>query len=89
MRPGAHRLAMQQLNARGDGDPWPTATVTAVTAGGGADGEDLVTVTYLGAELNLPHMDHYTPVVEHVVALVRIGGLWTVFGRPVGFPPPP
>ena len=87
MRPGARRLALQQLNARiPDVPDKPTAVVIAITTAGGRDGFDLVTVNYLGAELDLPHMAHYTPAVGHVVVLERVGGSWTIAGRPVGFP---
>lgn len=86
--PGAHRLALQQLDARAADVPdKPTAEVTAITPGGGSDGQDLVTVLYLGAALQFPHMDHYTPVVGHMVVLDRVGGSWTIVGRPIGFPP--
>lgn len=89
MTTGAQRFALQQLNARGPELPdWPRALVTAITVGGGTDGQSLVTVDYRGAELDFPHMDHYTPVVGHVVALARVDGVWTIFGRPIGFPPP-
>lgn len=87
MASGADRLVRQQLDRKAADMPdWPTATVTAITVGGGSDGQDLVTVNYLGASLKFPHMAHYTPVVGHVVALIRIGGNWTIAGRPVGFP---
>lgn len=87
MRSGAHRLALQQLNSRAADLPdLPTAEVTAITVAGGTDGGDLVTVTYDGADLQLPHMSTYTPVVGHLVVLVRVGGSWTILGRPVGFP---
>lgn len=87
MTSGARRLALQQLDARGPGVPdLPRATVVTVAAGAGSDGESLVTVDYLGARLDLPHMAHYTPLVDDVVALIRVGGIWTIFGRPVGFP---
>lgn len=87
MRSGAQRLAQQNLAARAASLPdWPTATVIAVAAGGGTDGQDLATVDHDGAELELPHMAHYTPVVGDVVVLIRVGGSWTILGRPVGFP---
>lgn len=88
MRSGAQRLALQQLNARAAEMPeLPTATVTAVATTGSTDGAALVTVDYLGASLQLPHLENYTPVVGHEVVLIRVGGLWTILGRPVGFPP--
>lgn len=88
MTSGADRLVRQQLDRRvADLPDWPTAVVTAVTAGGGTDGQDLVTVNYLGSIQKLPHLDTYTPVIGHVVALARVNGLPTVIGRPIGFPP--
>lgn len=87
MRSGAHKLAVQNLNARAAEIPdKPTAQITAITVGGGTDGQDLVTVLYLGATLKFPHLDSYTPVVGHMVVLDRVGGSWTIIGRPVGFP---
>ena len=87
MASGADRLVRQQLDRKAAELPdWPTAVVTDISVGGGSDGQDLVTVNYLGSSLDLPHMAHYTPAVGHVVALVRIGGNWTIHGRPVGFP---
>jgi len=64
----------------------PIATVTVVTAGGGTDGQTLVTVSYNGASLALPHKASYTPVVGHIVVLDRAGGQWIVDDRLVGFP---
>jgi hypothetical protein len=64
----------------------PIATVTAITAGAGADGQSLVEVDYNGARLELPHMDYYTPAVNARVALAKVGGVWTILGRPIGHP---
>lgn len=64
----------------------PSATVVAVTPGAAADGNALVTVRYLGADLKLPYMAHYTPGVGHKVTLGRVGGTWVIFGRVIGFP---
>lgn len=87
MTSGADRLARQQLDRKAAQMPdWPTAVVTAIDVAGGWDGQDLVTVDYFGSSQTFPHMAHYTPVVGHVVALIRIGGSWTIAGRPVGFP---
>ena len=65
---------------------WPVAKVTAVTTGGGTDGNSLVTVVYKGATLRLPHFPFYTPAVGHKVVLIRVEGQWHVLGNPVGFP---
>lgn len=83
---GARRLALQQMERRDDAPELPQATVTAVTVGGGTDGQDLVTVDYLGSSLQLPHLDSYSPAVADRVVIVRVGGLLTILGRPVGFP---
>lgn len=89
MSKGADRLVQQQLNQRVAALPeWPTARVHAIAPAGGTDGQALVTVDYLGSLLKLPHMDHYTPVVGHVVVLANVNGLPTIVGRPIGFPPP-
>jgi hypothetical protein len=87
VRPGAHRLVQQRLNSRlAELPDLPVATVTAITVGGGTDGLDLVTVNWNGSPLDLPHLNTYTPVVGDRVVLLRVGGLPTIIGRPVGFP---
>lgn len=87
MPSGAQKLAAQLLDRTAKGIPdWPLAQITAITAGGGTDGNSLVTVNYKGASLELPHMPYYTPVVGHVVVLHRAGGQWIVAGNPIGFP---
>lgn len=89
MASGARRFALQQLDRFAEDNPGelPLADITTVTAGGATDGNALVTVNYLGAALQLPYLSQYTPVVNHRVALGRVGGIWTILGRPVGFPP--
>jgi hypothetical protein len=89
MASGAQRFALQQLDRAAAENPGelPLATVTTVTAGGATDSNALVTVNYLGGSLQLPYMAHYTPVVNHRVALARVGDIWTILGRPIGFPP--
>lgn len=88
MATGRQRFALQQLERAAAGLPdWPVAEVTAITVGGGTDGNALVTVDYQGATLKVPFLLHYTPVVGHVVALGRSGGNWIILGRPGGFPP--
>lgn len=87
MASGARRFALQQLDrVAADVPDLPLAEVTAIDPTGGTDAEALVTVLYLGAELDLPHLAHYTPTVGDKVALARYGGVWTIIGRPVGFP---
>lgn len=80
------RLAAQAAAAESIPD-LPVATVAALTPGASADGVALVTVTYLGAQLPATYLAHYTPVVGDRVAVARVGGLLTILGRPVGFPP--
>ena len=88
MATGRRKLAQTLLaQAATDVPEWPIATVTYVQTGGGTDGIDLVTVRYAGADLQFPHMRHYTPVVGDVVALGRWGGQWHIIGAPAGFPP--
>lgn len=86
MSSATRRLALQQLDRTTPVPEMPLATVTAVAAAGAPDGNALVTVNYLGASLQFPHIDSYTPVVGHRVGLIRMGGTWTIFGRPIGFP---
>lgn len=87
MPSGTQRFARQLLDQQAAGMPeQPRATVTAVAAGGGTDGQALVTVDYAGASLDLPHKASYTPVVGHIVVLARAGGTWIVDDRLVGFP---
>lgn len=78
MSSGADRFTRAQMERQVDVPELPTATVTSIGPP--------VTVDYLGASLQLPHMEHYTPSVGHVVVLVRVGGIWTILGRPVGHP---
>lgn len=88
MATGARRFVLQQLDQAAAAHPLdnPQAVVTTVTAGGATDGNALVTVTYLGASIQLPYYSHYTPVVGHKVGLVKHNGVWTILGRPIGFP---
>lgn len=90
MPTGAQRFAKQQLQQHATAATaipnLPLAQVTAVTAGGGTDGNSLVTVSYNGASLALPHLAQYTPVVNDVVVLIRAGGQWIAAGKAVGFP---
>lgn len=79
----------QKAPAMPDIPEFPTGRVTAITAGASTDHLNLVTVRYRGADLKLPYLTHYTPVVGDVVALARIGGNPTIIGRPGGFPPAP
>lgn len=84
---GAARLSQQLLDTTAAATPdGQIATVTAVAATGGTDGQPLVTVRHNGAVLSYPHFSSYSPAVGDVVALGRWGGTWVILGRPVGFP---
>lgn len=86
---GQRKLALAALDQRAATVPdLPVAEVTGVAVGAGTDGQDVVTVKYLGAYLQFSRLLTYTPVVGHVVALGRVGGNWTILGRPGGFPQP-
>lgn len=88
MASGGRRFVLQQLDQQSAANPseLPLAVVKSVVAGGAADSNALVTVTYMGTDLALPYFSHYTPVVGHKVGLVKYGGVWTIIGRPIGFP---
>lgn len=63
----------------------PQAKVTQVTAGGAADGGDLVQVSYLGGTYSFPHIGS-TPAVNDTVVLLPYAGTWLILGTPSGFP---
>jgi len=85
------RLAAElQRDPRPQGAPvcWlEQATVTAVTAGGAADGSALCTVTWRGETHEAAYLASYTPVVGHVVAVVVQPPSLLVLGRVIGTPP--
>lgn len=88
MATGTQRFARQQIAAAGaDRDVGEIATITVVTAGGGTDGNALVTVTHNGSTQKYPYLLQYTPVVGHVVAIHPWGGSYLILGRPGGIPP--
>lgn len=64
------------------------ATVATVTAGGAADGNALVTVTWRGQSVQAAYLAAYTPVAGHVVAVLYQppGGL-LILGHIIGTPP--
>lgn len=63
------------------------ATVTAVTAGAAADGNDLVTVNYRDADQQVAYLSSYTPLVGHTVGLlVGSDGSLLILGRIIGTP---
>lgn len=90
MASGRQRFVRQQIDRAPAGEPpGEVAVVTAVTAGGGTDGNALVTVTHNGSTQKYPYLLQYTPVVGHVVAIHPWGGTYLILGRPGGFPPAP
>lgn len=63
------------------------ATVQAVVAGGAADGNALVTVTYRGENrLVNGYPDSYTPVVGHRVLCVVVDMQLSILHRSIGTP---
>jgi hypothetical protein len=84
---GTRRFALQMLDrAAGDQPEWPMGTITAIAPSAASDGNTLVSVNYRGVSIQVPYLAHYTPVVGHAVVLARVGGHWTIVGRPVGHP---
>lgn len=63
------------------------ATVATVVAGGAADGNALVTVTWRGAAIKAAYLASYTPTVGHVVLVLYQppGGL-VILGHVIGTP---
>ena len=51
--------------------PFLVGQVAAVDAGAAADGNALVTVTWMGTDFYATYGSHYTPAVGHVVLLAR------------------
>jgi hypothetical protein len=90
MATGQQRATQQRLAAQAaalEATPdLPPATVIDVTPNASDDGVALVTVDYLGAELPVAYVAQYTPVVGDRVLVLKVGGLLTILGRPVGFP---
>lgn len=64
-----------------------TAEVTAVTVGGGADGQNLVTVRWRGRTVRAARCASYSPVVGHKVLVLVQGPRLIVIDRLVGTPP--
>lgn len=90
MASGGQRFVRQQLERGLDDIPeLPQAKVTAISAGAGADGLDVVTVLYNGASIKCSHEAAYTPVVGHMVSIYRYAGGYCISGRPIGFPTSP
>lgn len=63
------------------------AVIATVTAGGAADGNALVTVTWRGATQQAAYLASYTPTVGHVVAVAIQAGQLLILGRVIGTPP--
>jgi hypothetical protein len=76
------------LLAASDGaSPWAVGTVGSVVAGGAADGLALVTVSWQGASVRAAYLVSYTPVVNDVVLMARVGPRLLILGRIGGTPP--
>lgn len=74
------------LAAGDSGSPFTVGTVAAVGAGGAADGNALVTITWQGTSIKVAYAASYTPVVGHVVLLARTQPL-VILCRLIGTPP--
>lgn len=80
-------VLLEYLTALAGADsPLLVGEVTAIDVGASVDGVDLVTVDWLGTETYATYLASYTPVVGHVVAMVRTQPL-LILGRIVGTPP--
>jgi hypothetical protein len=63
------------------------ATVSAIAAGAGTDGGDVVTVTVGSDDIDAPHLASYSsPTVGHLVWVVLVDGSPAILGRFVGLP---
>lgn len=75
MASGARKFVQQQLDRGAAEMPdLPVGTVTATSP---------LTVTVMGASLQLRRLAQYTPAVNDVVTLARSGGTWIVLGKTV------
>jgi hypothetical protein len=60
--------------------------VKTVAAGAASDGAALATVTWQGADVPMPYLATYTPVVGHVVAIATTGNQPLILARVIGTP---
>lgn len=93
LRPATRRALLAQQQAKTKGGSLPSAwfeqgTVASVAVGGGADGGDLVTVTYRGVNVPAVHCASYTPVPGHRVLLLVQTPQVVIVDRLVGTPHP-
>lgn len=80
MPTGAQRFTRQAIERQhAKTEDHPTGKVTAVTSG-------VATVLFLGSSKQLPHLAAYTPAVNDIVVLIRVGGDWAILGPLAGFP---
>jgi hypothetical protein len=78
---------LDYLTALGDNaSPFLVGQVAAVGLGAAADGNDLVTVDWMGTEVEVSYGAHYSPVVGHVVLMARTQPL-AILCRLIGTPP--
>lgn len=90
MPSGVQQFTRQQIaQAARDTPELPQAVVQSIATGAGSDGGDVVTVTYRGTAIKVPHNSAYTPAVGHVVLLARSAGTWVILCRLSGFPTAP
>jgi hypothetical protein len=61
--------------------------VIAVGEGSSEDGDQLVTVRWMGTQHRVMHLDSYSPNVGDVVLVARTQGPLTILGRLAGTPP--
>lgn len=66
--------------------PVLVGTITGLVPAGAADGNALVTVNWQGAQVYATYLASYTPVIGHVVAMLRTQPL-LILDRVVGTPP--
>lgn len=80
-------VLLDYLTALGDTDsPFLVGEVAAVAPGAAADGNALVSVTWMGTETEVTYGAHYTPVVGHVVLMARTQP-FAIICRLIGTPP--
>lgn len=80
-------VLVEYLTALGNnGSAFAVGVVTAIDPGAADDGNNLVTVDYLGTEIEVSYGAHYTPVIGHVVLMAKTQPL-AILCRLIGTPP--
>lgn len=80
-------LAASLVSLGDSSSQFAVGTVTAVAAGGAADGNALTSVKWQGATVTGSYLASYTPAVGHVVLMARVGPRLVILGRLIGTPP--